>query len=133
MKHLWSIICNKLIVDENTNSATLVEVLEEIRINENVCKDKKFLPIFFDLVSLWLIESDDDYQKENNIIIEFYDSQKNKLDEFKFNFIAPEKRKRVRTSIRFNKFFFKEPGVYVVKVKQNDKKVGEVFVEIIIN
>jgi hypothetical protein len=43
MKHLWSIICNRLIIDEQTNNATLVDVLEEIKLERSSYKVKKKL------------------------------------------------------------------------------------------
>lgn len=131
MKHLWSIICNKLIVDKNTNSATLVDILEEIRIEKSDTKGNKILPIFFDLVSLWGVEDEIDYEKENNVIIEFYDSKKKKLNEFKFSFFVPNKRKRVGTNIRFDRFFYEDSGSYSIKIKHNNKEVGEIPLEVI--
>src|SRR3989344_8530142 len=59
LKHVWSILCRKSIIDIDTNNITLSDVLERIIINVNQeenFKDKTLnysLPIEFEVVSLW--------------------------------------------------------------------------------
>jgi len=130
MKHVWSIICNKLIVDEETKNATLVDVLEEIKINKEFLKDKNEIPLLFDLVSLWCIEEEKDTKKETSVLIEFYDPKNNKLNDFLFTFTPPERKKRIRTSIKFSKFLLNGSGIYAIKIKQDNKKITEIPLEI---
>ena len=132
MKHLWSIICNKLIVDEQTNNATLVDILEEIRIKEEFLEDKKEVPLFFNFVSLWFIEDEDEYEKETNVVIEFCDPNRNKLNDFNFSFTLPKRKKRIRTNIKFDKFLLNGSGTYRIKIKQDNNEVAEIPLEITI-
>ncbi len=132
MKHLWSIICNRLIIDEQTNNATLVDVLEEIKIREEFLQSKEEVAFFFNFVSLWFVESDDEYDKETNVIIEFYSPNKNKLNEFNFSFALPKRKKRIRTNIKFDKFILEGSGTYRIKVKQDNTEVAEIPLEITI-
>ncbi|HOI60202.1 MAG TPA: hypothetical protein PKU93_02640 [Candidatus Pacearchaeota archaeon] len=132
MKHLWSIICNRLIIDEQTNNATLVDVLEEIKIREEFLQSKEEVAFFFNFVSLWFVESDDEYDKETNVIIEFYSPNKNKLNEFNFSFALPKRKKRIRTNIKFDKFILEGSGTYRIKVKQDNTEVAEIPLEIAI-
>jgi hypothetical protein len=131
MKHLWSIICNRLIVDEATNNATLVDVLEEIKIKKDFLNNNKEIILPFNLVSLWNIENKKDYNKEIKTVIEFYNPNGNKLNDFSFNFTVPlSDKKRVRTVINFNKFILDGSGVYNIKIKQDNKTISELPLEI---
>jgi hypothetical protein len=66
MKHLWSLICQNVITSQETNSVTLVEVIEELKFSpnenpgaremiENALREGNFaLPVNFSLVTTWL-------------------------------------------------------------------------------
>ncbi|MDD4358574.1 MAG: hypothetical protein PHY30_02035 [Candidatus Pacebacteria bacterium] len=130
MKHLWSIICNKLIVDEQTNNATLVDILEEIRIKQEFLQGRKEVPMLFNFVSLWFIENIDEFEKETNVSIEFYDPKGDKLNDFEFSFALPQRKKRVRTNIKFDRLFITSSGTYNIKVKQDGIQVAQIPLEI---
>lgn len=132
MKHLWSIICNRLIIDEQTNNATIIDILEEIKIKKEFLQNKKELPFFFNFVSLWFVEDKDECEKETNVIIEFYDPNNNKLNDFNFSFALPQRKKRIRTNVKFDRFILNGSGTYRIKVKQDNTEVAEIPLEIII-
>lgn len=132
MKHLWSIICNRLIIDEQTNNATIIDILEEIKIKKEFLQNKKELPFFFNFVSLWFVEDKDECEKETNVIIEFYDPNNNKLNDFNFSFALPQRKKRIRTNVKFDRFLLNGSGTYRIKVKQDNTEVAEIPLEIII-
>lgn len=132
MKHLWSIICNRLIIDEQTNNATIIDILEEIKIKKEFLQNKKELPFFFNFVSLWFVEDKDECEKETNVIIEFYDPNNNKLNDFNFSFALPQRKKRIRTNVKFDRFILNGSGTYRIKVKQDNIEVAEIPLEIII-
>lgn len=132
MKHLWSIICNRLIIDEQTNNATIIDILEEIKIKKEFLQNRKELPFFFNFVSLWFVEDKDECEKETNVIIEFYDPNNNKLNDFNFSFALPQRKKRIRTNVKFDRFLLNGSGTYRIKVKQDNTEVAEIPLEIII-
>lgn len=132
MKHLWSIICNRLIIDEQTNNATIIDILEEIKIKKEFLQNRKELPFFYNFVSLWFVEDEDEYEKETNVIIEFYDPNTNKLNDFNFSFALPQRKKRIRTNVKFDRFLLNGSGTYRIKVKQDNIEVAEIPLEIII-
>jgi len=132
MKHLWSIICNRLIIDEQTNNATIIDILEEIKIKKEFLQNRKELPFFFNFVSLWFVEDEDEHEKETNVIIEFYDPNNNKLNDFNFSFALPQRKKRIRTNVKFDRFVLNGSGTYRIKVKQDNTEVAEIPLEIII-
>jgi len=57
IQHVWSVLCRQGIIDQRTNSVSLVEVIEGISIaadsNDLPTDRVGFLPFEMDLVSLW--------------------------------------------------------------------------------
>lgn len=55
-KHLWTVVCRKVVIDQSTNTASIFEVMEELGIFPVPSADqvdKVMLPIDFASVSLW--------------------------------------------------------------------------------
>ncbi len=132
MKHLWSIICSRLIIDEQTNNATIVDLLEEIKIKKEFLENERELPYLYNFVSLWYAEDEEECDKETNVLIEFYCPRNNKLNEFHFSFTLPKRKKRIRTNIKFDKFLLRGSGVYKIRVFQDTLQVAEIPLEILI-
>lgn len=132
MKHLWTILCGRLLVDEQSKNASLIDIIEELKVKEEFLKDKKQIPVFLNLVSLWSIENEIDTEQETKVLIEFNDPSQNKLSDFEFSFTPPKRKKRIRTNIQFPKMDINGSGTYTIKIKQGDKIVAEVPLEILI-
>jgi hypothetical protein len=61
IEHQWSILCSKCIVDNRTNNATLVEILEQLTIL--IPNDGSGLVVReMDLVTLWSRETEEEEQ-----------------------------------------------------------------------
>ena len=127
MKHLWSIICSKLIIDKETNNATLVDLIEELK-----TENEKELIIPFQVVSLWLVEKEEECGKRFDVLIDFFCPKNTKLNESHFSIEAPQKQKRIRTNIKFDRFFLRGSGTYTVRVFIDKVNVAEIPIEITI-
>lgn len=129
MKNIWSVIFNRAVVDENTNSISLFDCVEEITVNfskpEDVSVPQKNIPINFTIISLW---SDNDISKDRKFeyLLEIIDPQGKKINEFS-NFPVIEKgKKRLRTIVQMNGMGITSEGEYTLVVKY--KKDIEKFV-----
>lgn len=129
MKNIWSVIFNRAVVDENTNSISLFDCVEEITVNfskpEDVSVPQKNIPINFTIISLW---SDNDISKDRKFeyLLEIIDPQGKKINEFS-NFPVIEKgKKRLRTIVQMNGMGITSEGEYTLVVKY--KKDSEKFV-----
>ena len=51
-EHLWTVLCQKAVIDQTSNAVSLVEVVEELAISP-LAEDKSVsIPVSFDLVTL---------------------------------------------------------------------------------
>lgn len=129
MKNIWSVIFNRAVVDENTNSMSLFDCVEEITVNfskpEEISAPQKNIPINFTIISLW---SDNDVSKDRKFeyLLEIIDPQGKKINEFT-NFPIIEKgKKRLRTIVQMNGMGVTSEGEYTLVVKY--KKDSDKFV-----
>ncbi len=129
MKNIWSVIFNRAVVDENTNSMSLFDCTEEITVNfskpEEISAPQKNIPINFTIISLW---SDNDVSKDRKFeyLLEIIDPQDKKINEFT-NFPIIEKgKKRLRTIVQMNGMGVTSEGEYTIVVKY--KKDSDKFV-----
>jgi hypothetical protein len=129
MKNIWSVIFNRAVVDENTNSMSLFDCVEEITVNfskpEEISAPQKNIPINFTIISLW---SDNNVSKDRKFeyLLEIIDPQDKKINEFT-NFPIIEKgKKRLRTIVQMNGMGITSEGEYTLVVKY--KKDSDKFV-----
>ena len=129
MKNIWSVIFNRAVVDENTNSISLFDCVEEITVNfskpEDVSASQKNISINFTIISLW---SDNDISRDRKFeyLLEVIDPQDKKINEF-INFPVIEKgKKRLRTIVQMNGMGITSEGEYTLVIKY--KKDSEKFV-----
>lgn len=144
MKHIWSILCQNSIIDSETNTISLYNSLEEIKINIDKSKmpaDEQIkLPIEYDVVSFW-IDEDDDINKERKFYteVELLDPNKKIISSTSTEYIMKKGIKRVRGRIKNKGLKITIEGRYWFKVKMKEKKsdkfkeVAEVPLDIIIS
>lgn len=127
MKNIWSVIFNRAVVDENSNSISLFDCVEEITVNfsklEDMSAPQKNIPVEFTVISLW---SDNDISKDRKFeyLLEIIDPSEKKINEFS-NFPVFEKgKKRLRTIVKMKGMGITTEGEYtlVVKYKQDSEK-----------
>lgn len=55
VEHIWSVLCRSSSIDQDTNNATLVNILErlEVKIPKDNKSEKVFVSIDFELITLW--------------------------------------------------------------------------------
>lgn len=55
VRHLWSVCCERPIVDARTNNISLMHVIEQVKVPSSV----EVVPVSVTVVSLWLFEDTD--------------------------------------------------------------------------
>lgn len=116
-RHIWSVLCAKGIVDRYTNNATLVEVIEALKITPlgPVPNGRVHLPVQLSLVSLW-VRSDRDTPEHFEIrqVIILPDGS-----EVPSKTLTAEMQQyvRVRTFIRHEAIPFQGSGHYWIAVE----------------
>jgi len=133
MKNVWSIACKNSLVDQDTNSLSLLETLDELNIKYKDAlnlKIVKTIPLSFHIVSLWF---DEDLKQERKfqLLIEIIDSQNKKLKSFEQECVFPAGKKRFRVITKINGWGFRGGGVYKIKLKYKSTKKPYQLVSVI--
>ena len=126
VEHVWSVLCTRSIVDQRTNNASLLEVLEQITILEPIPANMQQVALAFpfELVSLWQRSNyDQPARGEGRIRIEMASGLHN-LPQFQID-ITGAGIHRMRTMIRMNGLPFNGLGVYKFVVELKDDSVEE--------
>ncbi|HEX9722444.1 MAG TPA: hypothetical protein VGA53_04215 [Candidatus Paceibacterota bacterium] len=131
MKHIWSVLCQRSIVDQKSNNISLIDVLEQLNINvspEQAAKISEglMIPINFDIVSLWARKSEQDKPVKFEIIIDFHNSHGKKLKSFNRAIEVAQNYQRMRTQVKIVGLQIFESGLHTFKVgiktrQQEDK------------
>lgn len=135
MKHIWSVLCKKAIIDRETNSLSLLESLEQITITlpsqeaMNSVKGQLKIPLEFELVSFW-VEQDESKKKEINMLIEVYDPDNVKIHSAEKKIEVPENSRRMRILSKITGLRFTKAGVYTLKVSNKAQQKYHVVAEI---
>jgi hypothetical protein len=123
MKHIWSVLCKKSVIDADTNNISLNEVLEEVTFNIPLDKDLKLPANFvfdYEIISFWTTP-----KKTGGkfyVEMEFIDPDKKILNKLEQEITTPENRSRLRTRIKANGLNVTKDGDYTLKVKAKEKK-----------
>ena len=130
MKHIWSILCTRSIIDNETNNISLIDTLEKININihpkqKGVGSIKDALePITirgqFEIVSLFKRSNTAEELEKAQQLIEFYGPDDKKIEEFVKAVEISKQFQRMRVRFRIQKLTFFKAGEYkfVVKLKE---------------
>jgi len=132
MKHIWTVLCNKSILDKYSNNITLVNVLETLNIEGSiddltkVSKSKKgnIFPYNLSIVSLWARE---DEKGDVNFIfkLEIEDPEGEIIAENEREVPLNSQHKRTRTRINMNGIKITSPGDYIFRIS---KKINDDYI-----
>ncbi len=140
MKHVWSIMCQRSIIDRDTNTLSLLDTIEELNIpiiKEKFEKEGRItIRTIFNFVHLILRDKKKE-KEEGNILIEFYnpnnEKHKNKIIQ---KFVIEKPHNRIRVRIFVGPISFNKPGRYnfVIKLKSENEnrytKVAELPLDV---
>lgn len=131
IKHIWTVLCQKTIIDKDSNNISVIDVMEELKINysfkENNSNNNEInrinIPIKYEIVSLWMR---DKYDLEENIDLKIVlnDPNGKELKTFDQKVVMKENLLRYRTIVKFEGIGLNVPGVYLfeIKIKENGKE-----------
>jgi len=142
MKHIWSVLCAKSIIDSETNNISLLDILETINISihpkqKGVSSIKGTLePITirgqFEIVSLFKRSNTTGELEEAQQLIEFCGPDNKKIKEFSQSISIPKQFKKMRARFRIPELTFFKAGEYkfVVKIKGKEQTKSLTVAEI---
>jgi hypothetical protein len=130
IKHIWSVLCQRSVVDQQSNNISLIDVFEQLQvdippkgISKTVSLKDMNIPIQYELVNLWS-KTKEGIEEKENIRIVLYDPNGNEIKRIDKEFIIPKDKKRMREINKIQGITLRGSGVYnfVVSIKQQDNK-----------
>lgn len=130
IKHIWTVLCQKSVIDNQSNNLSLIDVFEELKVNYSTPSSvsnslevtRINVPISYEIVSLWLR---DNYDKDENVEIRaiFIDPTGKELKSFDQSVVMKAKLIRYRTRLRVQGIGLTVPGIYTfeIKIKDNNR------------
>ena len=119
MNHIWSVLCQKSSIDQQSNLISLFSCLEklEVTVNGIIEKEPMVVPLEFDLVNFWTVE---DPTKDNTLQlkIEILDPEGKVLRELITEHTEKEGVVRLRSITRIQSMPLTSKGRYIVRVSQ---------------
>ena len=132
IKHVWSVLCHRPIIDSNTNNISLLDAFEQINISFNQRpapeSEKLMFPYNFSLVSLWAKgtqESKDDRDEQINFRLQILDPQNKILDQQEFSVPFGKNIHRMRNVLSLQHIPITTAGIYWFVVKTKNEKTNE--------
>ncbi|MBU3922692.1 hypothetical protein KJ684_00435 [Patescibacteria group bacterium] len=139
MKHVWSILCEKTIIDIDTNSLNIHNCFDELNINigkkERNNNKKILIPVNFEIIHL-LFDKKINQIRNPEIKIELYDPENKNIGNFSELVTFPKQKRRLRIRTKMNNLPITVEGTYnfLIKLKENKekkyKKVSEIPLDI---
>lgn len=137
MKHVWSILCEKSSIDNETNILSIFSCIEEISLTldkQKMPADGKFvIPATFQLVSFWS-RSEAKEEEELKVKIELLDPSGKLLNQFNNNFKLKAGAMRFRNRVNIAGIPITGEGRYYLKMWQeiddNSKLVAELPLDV---
>ncbi|MBM3151373.1 MAG: hypothetical protein FJZ96_04085 [Chloroflexi bacterium] len=118
IEHIWSVLCSQSVIDSETNTVSIQNVIEQILINSDP-KPDGFLPIPLELITLWGRKESDRTEKGIERV-SFVSPSKNTnvVAEATIDLSAAE---RYRHRVRFPGLPLHEAGRYyfIVEIKED--------------
>lgn len=134
--HVWSVICQRSVIDKDSLNISLFDVLEQLNLAGTLPEDKNkqiIIPIRFELVSLWAREQYDKPVRGMAKLSTSYPSG-DIIEGPQIN-IDLTVHPRTRSRIVFNGLPFKESGrhVFLIQIRKGDKwkEVARLPIEIL--
>lgn len=149
IKHVWSMLCQSSVIDQQTNNISLQNVLEQIQVNisskaaEDFKKQnptiEKGLPVTFNaqIASLWR-SLNPKVTPSADVEIEFFDGIGDSLQKIEFKLVFEEGKGRMRSMINVPGLVITDTGLYLFKIKVKEEgesaftEAGEIPLEIIV-
>lgn len=125
MQHIWSIVCQKGLVDRETNLLSVIDIFEQLTlpINDSTPfngKDIVSVGFNYEVVTFWKRISGDK-PIQGDVLIKIFSPNGKELANFPIKFEFPTNMKNFRAKIRMNILPVVDSGTYKFVVMQKEK------------
>ncbi|MCL5019819.1 MAG: hypothetical protein M1426_05070 [Patescibacteria group bacterium] len=122
IKHIWSILAQKAIIEAQTNSLSLIGVLEELTVGINKSPNNKSsivnVPISYEVVSYL---SRDNEGANPEMKIEIFNPEGKMIKSFEYTVNWEKGKSRMRAKVNINGFVVDGEGNYMFRIELKEK------------
>lgn len=124
MKHLYSLLCEKVIKDAESYNVSFINIFEKLTVNLEQ-KDASatpvvFIPYIHELVVCWQILDSSKETREIELELNILDPSRTRIGTMPLNFEVSTKGKTLRVNIRLEGVPVSISGDYVMQVVQKE-------------
>ena len=134
MKHLYSLLCEKVIKDAESFSVSFINLFEKLTVNleqkDNETSPIVFIPYKHELVICWQIQDSSIDKREIELEVHVLDPSNNSIGTMPITFEASAQGKTLRVNIRLDGIPVSTSGDYLMKVVQKEGQDNTVLSEI---
>lgn len=127
VQHVWSVLCKQSIIDQETNSLSIIDVLEQMKIDVSVPSNASFpikVPIQYQIVSMW-IKHDKNKQIRADIQISIVDPEKSIVSTHTKELLIAKQIERMRSRVKISGFEVTKSGMYEFRIGIREEKQSD--------
>ena len=119
MKHLWTVLCSRAVIDRDSNNVSLQNVIEQLTVHDEPSPEG-FWPSRMDLLSLWMRNEVDEPERGwGRLSLHAPSGEVKGQWEFEIDLTDAL---RTRSRLTFGGLPLSEPGIYMFNLEQRASK-----------
>lgn len=127
MRHIWSVLSDKSLINEDSGQISMIDCLEVINLPEEMAREiegkKVNIPIKLEILSLWVDENNNvDSDRKIDVKIDYIDPKGNEMGSLPQTFELHKGFKRIRSRIKVIGLAVNGLGDYLFRVSFKDNK-----------
>jgi hypothetical protein len=125
IKHIWTLLCRRSVIDNETNNLSLYDILEQLTIKINVKKNSEEkiyninIPIEYEVISFWT-KSPDISEFNGELKLDIVNPKGKILKFFEKPLTIPKDKRRLRSRIRISGFIADMEGIYTFRMNYRE-------------
>ncbi|MEK7103001.1 MAG: hypothetical protein AAB870_01490 [Patescibacteria group bacterium] len=130
MQHIWSVLCQKSIIDRESNLLSIIDCLEEINFTtEKNIIDSVVIPIEFQIINFWIIDNN---LSSLTLKIDLLDPDKSIISNYENSFAINKGALRFRSITKIQGITATKSGRYTFRIstKDNEKNLYNIMSEL---
>ena len=138
IKHIWSVLCRRSVVDSQSNNVSLIDVFEQLQVgispfdsSDTSVSEGISIPVQYELVNFWS-KTNEVVEEKGSIRIVLLDPKGKEIKRMDKDLIIPQTNRRMREINKIQGISLKGNGIYnfVVSIKQEDSDLYITVAEI---
>lgn len=138
IKHIWSVLCQRSVIDQESNNASLIDVFEQLQVDTNHAGTSEIsapkdisVPVRYELVNFWS-KTKEGEEERGSVRILLSDPAGREIQRIENEIVIPQSNKRIREINKIQGITLKGSGVYnfIISIRQQSSETYEPVAEL---